>query len=247
MLPVISASQMRDIDRQTTDKFAVPSLTLMENAAAATARAASDLCSGDVTACSILVICGKGNNGGDGAAAARLLATAGARVQVVLLGKVNETSGDARTNFDRLQHWKEDRALRQARPFATTESGELTVFECESEKGWQQLLDSVLAAPHDVIIDAVFGTGLTRPVAGIHQQAVRYINEVRARGSESAKNLVVLSVDLPSGLNADSERLIGETVSADATVTMTAPKRSNVIPPAPHHNGKLIVADTGSP
>ena len=86
---------MREIDRVTTEKYGVASLTLMENAATATAKLVTELLSGDLTGKSVLVICGKGNNGGDGAATARLLATAGARVDVVLLGKVNDTRADA--------------------------------------------------------------------------------------------------------------------------------------------------------
>src|ERR1700750_144672 len=110
---------MREIDRLTTERYGVPSLTLMENAAIASARCVTELVGNAIVDKSILVLCGKGNNGGDGAAAARLLAIAGARVDVVLIGKVDQTKGDARENFERLRKG---------------EMGTLSVFECESGK-----------------------------------------------------------------------------------------------------------------
>src|SRR5947199_10296018 len=98
---------MREIDRLTTERCGIPSLVLMENAAIATARVVIEYLSGDVSGKSILVFCGKGNNGGDGAAAARLLAIAGARGSVVLIGNADATQGEARENFSRLRGWKD--------------------------------------------------------------------------------------------------------------------------------------------
>src|SRR5213595_2432523 len=144
---------MREIDRFTTDRFGVSSPTLMANAAAAVARAVVNALSGNGASHSVLIFCGKGNNGGDGAAAGRLLATAGTRVDLVLIGRIDETKGDARVNFDLAKTWNE----AEARARATTESGLINLFECDSEKGWEQLLASVLEAPHDVIVDALFG------------------------------------------------------------------------------------------
>src|SRR5437868_2306535 len=159
---------MREIDRLTTERYAVPSLTLMENAAIATARVVTELLSGDMSGKSILVFCGKGNNGGDGAAAARLLANAGAHVDVVLIGIVEDTKGDARINFDRLRAWHDERAEREAKENAPLEAGLLSLFECESDAGWEQLRAGVLTAPPDAAIDAIFGTGLRRAAGGRH-------------------------------------------------------------------------------
>ena len=235
---------MREVDRLTTDRFGVPSLTLMENAATAVARAVVNALSGTVASRSVLIFCGKGNNGGDGAATGRLLATAGARVDLVLMGRIDETKGDARVNFDLAKNWNE----AEARTRAITESGLINLFECDSEKGWEQLLAGVLEAPHDVIVDALFGTGLTRPVEGLYRQAIDYLNRQRlTRDAPPHATCPIVSVDIPSGLNADSEQPIGATVQADVTVTMTAPKRANVVPPASHFNGRLIVAEIGSP
>jgi len=236
---------MRDIDRLTTERYDVSSLTLMENAAMATVRVVTNRLGGNVAGRSIVVFCGKGNNGGDGAAAARLLAIAGAHVDLILIGRIDETKGDARENFRRLRSLNEERAAQEAKTAVPADIGLLNLFECESEEGWVQLSTALLAAPHDAFIDAIFGTGLTRPVEGIHRRAIQYMNRLR-EPSSNARPLIV-SIDIPSGLNADSERPIGEAVHADATVTMTAPKRANVLSPACDYNGQLNVADIDSP
>jgi hydroxyethylthiazole kinase-like uncharacterized protein yjeF len=229
---------MREIDRMTTERCGTPSLLLMENAAAATAQAIAALCS--VADKSILVLCGRGNNGGDGAATARLLAISGANVHAVLFGRVEDVHGDARINFERMREWMTNNAAGGP--------GGIHLYECDSEKGWNHLLDSLLKSPHEVIIDALFGTGLTRPLEGIHQEAVRYLERLRkARSSDKLARSLIISVDVPSGLNADSPELIGAAVQADVTVTMTAPKLANVLSPAANYNGKLIVAEIGSP
>lgn len=238
---------MREIDRLTTERYRIPSLELMENAASATARFVIDAYLPDPGGKSVLTLCGKGNNGGDGAAAARLLATAGALVDVVLIGKVNETRGDARVNFDRLRTWREESALRETKT-GIASAGRINLFECDSESEWGQLVATVLNGPHDVVIDALFGTGLTRPVEGLYQEAIGYLArlfDTREAAPDPSPHIV--SIDIPSGLNADCENPIDEAVHADATVTMTAPKRANVVPPAAFYNGRLIVVDIGSP
>lgn len=239
---------MRDIDRLTTQRYGIASLELMENAASAVARFVIDSYFLEAERKTALIFCGKGNNGGDGAAVARLLATAGAVVDVVLVGKVEETGGDARVNFDRLRRWKTESDLRESKEAATPETGTVNFFECSSESEWVQLLATVLNAAHDVVVDAVFGTGLTRPVEGLHRDVVRYLTRLHdTRDLLSHRSSRIVSIDIPSGLNADSENLIGEAVRADATVTFTAPKRANVLPPATAYNGKLVVAGIGSP
>jgi NAD(P)H-hydrate epimerase len=239
---------MRDIDRLTTERYGISSLQLMENAAIETVRSITRRLDGDVAEKSILVFCGKGNNGGDGAAAARLLAIAGARVDVVLIGSIEQTKGDARENFNRLHAWNVERAAREDKASAVSEIGAINFFECESAKGWEQLSTSVLTAPHHAVVDALFGTGLTRPPEGIHLEVIRYVTDLRKECDLSSnKTTSIISIDIPSGLNADVEQTIGAAVHADLTVTMTAPKRANVLPPASDYNGQLTVADIGSP
>src|SRR3954467_13858815 len=121
---------MREIDRLTCERYGVPSLTLMESAANATAEVVADRLLGDVAGKAVLVVCGKGNNGGDGAAIARLLAIRGAHVDVVLIGRVEETKTDALTNFERLAAWGNE----QVQP---THPGIVNLFACDSDKGWE--------------------------------------------------------------------------------------------------------------
>jgi hydroxyethylthiazole kinase-like uncharacterized protein yjeF len=230
---------MREIDRLTTERNGIPSLVLMENAATATARAVAERSPGGVADKSILVLCGPGNNGGDGAATARLLALAGAKVDVVLLGRIEEAKGDARTNFESIQH--------------TASGASVKFFECRSDDDWKALRNNELrnhdlTEPYAIVVDALFGTGLTRPLEGVYREAVRYLRQLGEPGDEGDPSVAaVISVDVPSGLNSDSAQPIGEAVHAEVTVTMTAPKVANVLPPASGYNGKLIVADIGSP
>lgn len=239
MQPVISAEQMRQIDRLTVEKFATPSLLLMEAAANATFLAIESQFSGNLADKKARVLCGPGNNGGDGAAVARALARVGVRTDVILFGRVQDTKGDARANFE------------LTRQLATFEAGSsvapspLSFLECSSVSEWEEI-----ASPHiyDVVIDALFGTGLTRPLEGVYLQVVRHLEIIRAARDRSARaRPLIISIDLPSGLNADLAELMGEVVQADLTVTFTAPKRANVMPPASSLNGELIVANIGSP
>jgi NAD(P)H-hydrate epimerase len=99
MRKVLTAEQMREVDRLTVEQHGIPSIILMENAAHAVARVISEKLGGSVKEKSILVLCGPGNNGGDGAALSRILAMQGAYVDTLLFGKIESTKGDARTNF----------------------------------------------------------------------------------------------------------------------------------------------------
>src|SRR3954454_10894742 len=98
MQKVLTAAQMREVDRLTTEQYGIPSILLMENAAHAVAGVVRELLGGSVAGKQVLILCGKGNNGGDGAALARILGMSGANVDVLLLGKIKETTGDARLN-----------------------------------------------------------------------------------------------------------------------------------------------------
>ena len=99
---------MREIDRLTTERYGTPSLVLMENAASAVVRVIVSAFAGDVVNKNVLVLCGRGNNGGDGAATARLHAHAGANVRTILFGGMDETRGDARANFEALESLADD-------------------------------------------------------------------------------------------------------------------------------------------
>jgi NAD(P)H-hydrate epimerase len=229
---------MREIDRLTTERFSTPSLLLMESAAAASARAIAARFSDGLPGIRARILCGRGNNGGDGAALARALWLAGARVDVLLFGRIEKTQGDARMNFE-IAH-----RLSSFEAGSHTQPPPLSFTECETVADWEE----VAAHSYDIIVDALFGTGLTRPLEGVHRQVVEHVALLRrARERSSANHPLIISLDIPSGLFADSATLIGEAVQADLTITFTAPKPGNVLPPASHYNGELVIADIGSP
>ena len=220
---------MREIDRLTTEECGVASLALMKAAATSCFLEIEKNFSGKLTGLNVRILCGPGNNGGDGAALAQMLSAAGAETEVILFGKIDDISGDARTNVDRVQELSKDQHNR------------LAFIECTTSDEWKTL--SVRSSSYNVIIDALFGTGLSRPLKGIFAEVVEHLGVI----NESDKAPFILSVDIPSGLNSDSALFIGPTVKADVTVTFTAPKVANVLPPASYANGKLAIADIGSP
>ncbi|MCO6509596.1 MAG: NAD(P)H-hydrate dehydratase [Aridibacter famidurans] len=223
---------MGNADRLTTERFAIPSIILMENAAASVAEAASMVLADDPGSEKIVILCGKGNNGGDGAAAARLLWLKGARVRIFLFGNVEETDGDARTNFE----------AAKALHGQTSPKGGTIEFAKIPELGtWKDALQAEVEGS-TVAIDALFGTGLSRPLEGDLAFATELL---QTRGLHSEPT--VISVDIPSGLAADSSEIIGPHVNADLTITFTAPKFANVMPPAGSSNGELVIADIGTP
>jgi ADP-dependent NAD(P)H-hydrate dehydratase / NAD(P)H-hydrate epimerase len=231
---------MREIDRLTVEQFETPSLLLMEAAANAALSAISHHFSHDLSAKKALVLCGPGNNGGDGAALARALWQAGASTNVVLFGHIEQTRADANTNFSTV------RRLASFEAGSTTAPSPLSFVECESVTAWEEV-----ARPrrtYDIIVDALFGTGLTRPLEGVFRQVVEHLLLIRdARDGASGARPLIVSLDVPSGLDADSAEPIGEAVRADLTIAFTAPKPANVLPPASHYGGKLVVANIGSP
>jgi NAD(P)H-hydrate epimerase len=221
-MKILTAAEMREVDRLTTERYGVPGLLLMEQAAAETIEAAESEF-GALAGKRVLIICGKGNNGGDGAAIARQLHEKGAEIHLLLLGRASETTGDARMNFDAAQKLAAVSKIR----FVEVET--LDALRRE-------------AAAHacDICFDAIFGTGLTRPAEGIYEEAIRLINDF-------AEHIPVVAVDIPSGIASDSPELAGAAVRARLTVTFTAPKVGNILPPACDYNGNLVIAPIGSP
>lgn len=226
---------MREVDRLTSQRYDVPSLVLMENAASAVVRVIGSVFGGDFAGKTALVLCGRGNNGGDGAAVARLLAHAGTNVSAILFGKVEDTKDDARTNFE---------AFASLAETGATIAGSIRFTECGNDDDALAAVADYLNQSVDVIVDGLFGTGLSRPLEGIFSKVVEATNKLRESGT---RNPLIVSIDVPSGLNSDKAQLIGSTMQADITVTMTSPKAANVLPPASNYNGRVIVAEIGSP
>ena len=231
---------MREIDRLTVENYHTTSLLLMESASAACLEAIRTRFNGDLNGKRALVLCGKGNNGGDGAALARGLCRASVQCDVVLFAKFAETVGDAHTNFESVRHLASFAAGSPEAP------APLTFIECEGVTAWEQIAKP--RRTYDVIVDALFGTGLKRPLEGVFLKVIEHLSLLRdARDRAGGLRPLILSIDIPSGLNADQATPLGPAVHADVTVTFTAPKPANVLPPASDFGGQLIVADIGSP
>ena len=240
MQPVLSAEQIREIDRLTVENYHTPSLLLMEAASSACMEAIRTRLNNDLLNRKALILCGKGNNGGDGAALARSMSHNGMHCSVVLFGKLAETSGDARTNFEAVTRLASFEAGSPESP------PPLTFIECESVAAWEQIAKPRRA--YDVIVDALFGTGLTRPLEGVFLKVIEHLTMLReARERVSGTIPLFFSIDIPSGLNADKATPIGPAVESDLTVTFTAAKTANVLAPACEFGGELIVAGIGSP
>lgn len=238
--PVLSAEQIREIDRLTVENYHTSSLLLMEAASAACLDAIRVRLEDDLADRRALILCGKGNNGGDGAALARAMTRAGMHCSVVLFGKLAETSGDAHTNFESV------RRLASFEAGSSESPAPLTFIECDSVAAWEQIAKPRSA--YDVIVDALFGTGLTRPLEGVFLKVIEHLSMLReARDRAAGTRPLVLSIDIPSGLNSDKAKPIGPAVQADLTVTFTAAKAANVLAPACDFGGELVVADIGSP
>jgi hydroxyethylthiazole kinase-like uncharacterized protein yjeF len=228
-MKILTAQQMREIDRLTVERCGISYPTLMETAGARVVEAITE--HGEpITKSVFSVFCGKGNNGGDGAVAARLLWMRGAPlVCVYIFGRIAETKGEARTNFEIISQICEEERKR-ANIFSR-----LSIQEITEEEDASHIYDGA-----DVVIDALFGTGLARPAEGLYAKAIESINYHR----DSA---TVVSVDIPSGLSSDTGQPIGPCIQADLTVSFTAPKIGNVLAPAADANGKLIIATIGTP
>lgn len=211
---VATAEQMRDFDRRAVDEFGVPGIVLMENAGRHVAQTVQDLL-GSVAGKRVTVVAGRGNNGGDGFVAARHLRDAGADVATFLLADQDEVKGDAKIHLDIL--------LKSRQPVKSNPS----VSHMESA-----LIHS------DVIVDAIFGTGLHDEIKGPAADAIRAIN---------TSHRPVVAVDIPSGVDANTGHIWGVCVKADYTVTFALPKIGLYEYPGAAYVGEVIVGDIGIP
>jgi ADP-dependent NAD(P)H-hydrate dehydratase / NAD(P)H-hydrate epimerase len=221
-MKILTAQQMREIDRLTVEVGGIPYPILMENAGTRVVEAIIENY-GPAEGKRFVVYCGKGNNGGDGAVIARLLRLKGAnQVCLYLLGSIDEVKGEALINLEIVKRLYPD------------DFHSLAEISDSPEPKFRDTGDFI-------VIDALLGTGLTRPAEGLFAGTIELINRLKMAGRR------VVSVDIPSGLSSDTGQTIGPKVHADLTVTFTAPKIGNVFPPACYANGKLVVASIGTP
>lgn len=205
---LVTGDEMKLLDEHTINEHGIPSLVLMERAALASVEI---LYEEDFDLTRTEVICGAGNNGGDGFAVARLLYLAGTNVKLIFVGDTEKRSEETRKQQE------------------IAESYEMKILG----------LSDIAAVNPTTIIDAVFGIGALRPPTGKYLEAIRYIND---RHSGRTK---VLSIDIPSGVSADTGETPGEAVSADVTVTFAYQKVGLTIPPGSILAGKIILKDIG--
>ncbi len=226
---VLTRAAARELDRAATEEFGVPSIVLMENAAIGAAGHLFDLAA-ERGAGAVLGVCGPGNNGGDGFAVIRHAANAGLRAACIAVFE-GEGAADAAINR-RICEKMGVPIVRVVDP--GDDAAEAGVLETAAT------LAGVDAAAL-IIVDALFGTGLSRPAAGAAAGAIRAINRLRQMGA------AVLSLDIPSGLDAESGEAFEPTVTADRTVTFAAAKPGMLALPAQEYIGELCVAGIGAP
>jgi NAD(P)H-hydrate epimerase len=214
---VTTATEMRELDRLAIETYGIPGVILMENAGAQAARILWQEYP-DLQARRVAVLCGRGNNGGDGFVIARYLHNSGVAVRVFIIGEPGDIRGDASVHLDMLR-----RAGVAPEAVKTSESAQLV---------------GARVAEYDLLVDALLGTGLKTAVSGVLQHIITAMN---------AAGRPIVAVDMPSGLSADTGTCLGEHVRADLTVTMALPKRGLLLYPGAEAVGRLVVVDIGFP
>ena len=222
LMKILKAAQMGEVDRLTTERYRIPSIILMENAGR---RCAEEIVNAvpDIAGKRVVILCGRGNNGGDGFVVARWLALGGARPGIFLFTSPESLAGDARTNF------------------LIAEAMQLPIQALPDAASIAARFSGVNAVPEaDVIVDAIFGTGLARPVGPDFMPVLNWVERASGRS-------FVMAVDIPSGLMADSSEIHGPVIKANLTVTFSAMKLAHVLAPAADFAGKIVLAPIGSP
>lgn len=209
MIPVVTADKMREIDRATIETLGLPSLVLMERAGLSVAKR---ILKYDERPERIVIFSGGGNNGGDGIVIGRELHNRGFNVKLYLLSPPERLSPDCRKEFEIAKKYRLNISTSPPRSARSLEG-------C-------------------VIIDAILGTGLNKPLT---DKINRVVNMINQSGSP------VFSVDIPTGISSDTGEVMGNAVMADVTVTFGLPKRGHILPPGSEYTGRLFIEDIGFP
>ncbi len=217
-MKVVTPEQMRKIDKCAIEEYGIPGILLMENAAgavAAEAAAMMDGCEGRL----VTAVAGRGNNGGDAFAAARLLHSRGAYVRIYLIGEKDGISGDELLNMNILEGIGAD------------------ICELKPENGSLERFSEDLAAS-SLLLDGIFGTGLGRDVTGFTADVIGMMN---------SSGRPILSIDIPSGIDGTDGSIRGTCIKADTTVTFCMPKPGLLLNPGCEYTGRLVIAGIGIP
>lgn len=216
-MKILTSQQMKDIDRKAIQEIGIIGPILMENAGIQITKEILTK-SPDVRKEKIVIVAGKGNNGGDGFVVARHLFNRGCRPLVLLLALKKELRGDAALNAQ------------------IADKMGIEIREINSAQKWSA--NKRILTKATLLVDGIFGTGLIKPAKGLFAQAIEDINKSKA---------FKVAIDIPSGLSADTFEIIGPCVRADLTVTLAAAKIAHVFPPAEDYMGELKISDISVP
>ncbi|HEY3174653.1 MAG TPA: NAD(P)H-hydrate dehydratase [Candidatus Polarisedimenticolia bacterium] len=217
-MKILTAQQMRRIDERAENDFGVAAVTLMDHAGRAVADALARLYPA-LSTMNLLIVCGKGNNGGDGITTARHLRTLGVNARVVLLAPTNALRGPS-------AHHR-DQALRDG----------ILIEEAPTERAWAEVAAGI-PGRHRLVLDALLGTGLKGPARDLPARAITDIN---------GTGVEVAALDIPSGLSGDAAGIPGPAIQAAVTIALACPKIPHVFEPAAALCGKLQVVEIGIP
>lgn len=216
-MKILNSFQMREVDRKAINEFGIPGVVLMENAG----RSAFEEIARrfpDFRKKKISILCGKGNNGGDGFVIARHLINNGSNPDVYLFGNEEDVKGDARINL-----------------FILSKMG-IKIKKINQEDDWERFKEEVKES--EIIIDSIFGTGFQGRIEGLLERIFSDINAFQG---------YKISIDIPSGLSSDTFMVKEPSLKADLTITMAAPKLPHIFPPASEKVGEFVVVDIGIP
>ncbi len=216
-MKIVNAAQMRDIDNRASSEYGIPSLILMENAGLRTVEVIEEYL-GQTQGKKVTIVAGKGNNGGDGLVAARHLINSGVMVDIFILGDEGQLSPDAMINYQIL--------VRMGAKF----------YALSDDNGLDLLMLSLLSS--DLAVDALYGIGFQGALKEFDSRVVSIMN---------FSKIPVISVDIPSGLEADTGKIHGEAIRASHTVTFALPKLGLLVKPGLDYVGTLTVADISIP
>jgi len=216
-MKIVTAEQMQTLDRKAIETYHIPGIVLMENAG----RGATEVLWStypDLPNRRIAILAGKGNNGGDGFVIARYLLNHGISPKVFLLTNPEVLRGDAETNYQIFKRMKGD------------------ILPLPSSKDYQKIKKDL--ERFDLLVDGIFGTGLDADVRGYYREVIDHLNTLRT---------TIVSIDIPSGLDANTGKPLGTAIRASLTITFGLPKVGHLLHPGPDHTGQLKVVDIGFP